>query len=41
MNKSVQPQEMARGLKFQNYEDGLNYLFSENKDADPHRSACS
>ena len=34
-NRAVQPQKMARGLKFRIYEEeGLHYPYSENKDAD-------
>ena len=36
-NRAVQPQKMARSLKFWIYtkeEEGLYYLYSENKDAD-------
>ena len=37
-NQAVQPQKMARGLKFQIYEEeGLYYLCSENKGADQFR----
>ena len=39
-NSAVQPQKMARGLKFQNKEvDGLYYLCSENKGADQGSTA--
>ena len=41
-NRAVQPQKMARGLKFRIYEvEGLYYLFSENKGADQLRSYCA
>ena len=34
-NRAVQPQKMARNLKFRIYEvEGLYYLCSENKDTD-------
>ena len=34
-NQAVQPQKMARGLEFRNWEEGgLFYLFSENKGTD-------
>ena len=37
-NRAVQPQKMARVLKFQNFvADGLYYLLSENKGADKLR----
>ena len=37
-NRAVQPQKMARGLKFRISElDGLYYLCSENKGADQLR----
>ena len=37
-NRAVQPQKMARGLKFRiNVEEGLYYPYSENKDADQLR----
>ena len=37
-NQAVQPQKMARGLKFSiKKEEGLYYLFSENKGADQLR----
>ena len=36
-NWAMQPQKMARGLKFQIEEvEGLHYLFRESKDADEH-----
>ena len=39
-NRAVQPQEMARGLKFWIYEEeGLYYLCSENRGADQLRTA--
>ena len=35
INRAVQPQKMARGLKFRiTEEEGLYYLCSENKDVD-------
>ena len=38
-NQAVQPQKVARGLKFLIYEvEGLYYLCSENKGADQLRS---
>ena len=41
-NQTVQPQKMARGLKFGIYKvDGLYLLCSENKDADQLRSYCT
>ena len=41
-NGAVQPQKMARGLKFQILEvEGLYYLYSENKGADQLRSYCA
>ena len=41
-NRAVQPQKMARGLKFRIYKvEGLYYLCSENKDADQLRSYCA
>ena len=41
-NRAVQPQKMARGLKFRIYEEeGLYYLCSENKGADQLRSYCA
>ena len=40
--QTAQPQEMARGLKFQISEvNGLFYLCSENKGADQLRSICA
>ena len=37
-NRAAQPQKMARDLKFQiKKEEGLHYLFSENKGADQLR----
>ena len=40
-NRSVQPQEMARCLKFRIYEvEGLYYLCSENKGADQLRATA-
>ena len=40
-NQAVQPQKMARGLKFRIYEkEGLYYLCSENKGADQLRGYC-
>ena len=37
-NRTVQPQKMARGLKFRLYEEeGLHYICSENKGADQVR----
>ena len=42
-NRAVQPQKMARGLKFRIYkEEGLSYPYSQNKGADQlrgHREA--
>ena len=41
-NRAVQPQKMARGLKFRIYiEEGLHYPCSENKGADQLRSHCA
>ena len=38
-NRAVQPQKMARGLKFRIYvEEGLYYPYSENKGADQLRA---
>ena len=40
--RTVQPQKMARGLKFRILEvDGLYYPSSENKGADQLRSYCA
>ena len=40
-NRAVQPQKMARGLKFRiQVEEGLYYLCSENKGADQLRGYC-
>ena len=41
-NRSVQPQKMARGLKFRvKVVQGLYYPYSENKGADQLRSYCA
>ena len=41
-NWAVQPQNVARGLKFRILEvDGLYYLYSENKGADQLRIYCA
>ena len=41
-NQAVQPQKMARGLKFPiEVEEGYYYPFSENKGADQLRSNCT
>ena len=41
-NRAVQPQKMARGLKFWIYEEeGLYYLCSKNKGADQLCSYCA
>ena len=41
-NRSVQPQKMARGLKFRIYVvEGLYYLYSKNKGADQLRIYCA
>ena len=41
-NRSVQPQKMARGLKFRIYVvQGSYYTYSENKGADQLRSYCA
>ena len=41
-NWAVQPQKMARGLKFRiEIEEGLRYRYSENKGADQLRSYCA
>ena len=41
-NQTVQPQKMARGLKFRiQVEEGLYYPYSENKDADQLRGHCA
>ena len=41
-NQAVQPQKIARDLKFWILkEEGLYYLCSENKDADKLRSNCA
>ena len=40
-NQTVQPQKMARGLKFRIYVvEGLYYPYSENKGADLLRGNC-
>ena len=40
-NPAVQPQKMARGLKFRVYiVEGLNYPYSENKGTDQLRYYC-
>ena len=40
-NQAVQPQKMARDLKFLTMEiEGLHYLYSENKGADQLHSYC-
>ena len=42
MNRAVQPQKMARSLKFRiMVVEGLYYLYSENKGADQLRSYCA
>ena len=41
-NRAVQPQKMARGLKFLMWEvEGLYYLCGENKGADQLHSYCA
>ena len=41
-NQTVEPQKMARGLKFQIYEvEGLYYLFSKNKGANQMQGYCA
>ena len=41
-NRAVQPQKMARGLKFRiKVVEGLYYPYSENKGADQLRSYCA
>ena len=41
-NQAVQPQKIARDLKFQTWEvEGLYYLCSENKGADQLRFKCA
>ena len=42
INRTVRPQEMARGLKFRIFEvEGLYYLCNENKSSDQLRSYCT
>ena len=42
MNRAVQPQKMARSLKFRiTVVEGLYYPYSENKGADQLRSYCA
>ena len=41
-NRAVQPQKMARGMKFQIYKaEELYYLYSENKGADQLHGFCA